>query len=294
MVARTGDICFGRCWTGHLIEAEALSTLAKLPDACVDAVVTDPPYGIAFGGKAWDRFASTELSGPAAFERWTQKWAAECLRVLKPGGHLLAFGAPRTCHRLTSAIEDAGFQIRDVLMWLNTQGMPKSRRLPGGLGTALKPTYEPILLARKPLVGTTTQNLSTWGTGALNIETTRVDGYWPAHVMTSHAPACTDKRCTAACPVRIIDTARPDLPPSRLFFCPKATRSEREAGCERLPARAARLYNGASRTSRAAQHPPHREAHHADALAGAARHPAGRPDTRPVLRQRQHRDCQRP
>ena len=92
-----------------------------------------------------------------AFERWTRAWAAEAMRVLKPGGHLLAFGAPRTFHRLVSGIEDAGLEVRDQLLWLYAQGIPKSRRLPGGLGTALKPAYEPILLARKPLEGTTPQ-----------------------------------------------------------------------------------------------------------------------------------------
>ena len=74
--------------------------------------------------------------------------------MLKPGGHLLAFGAPRTFHRLVAGIEDAGLEVRDQLLWLYGQGLPKSRRLPGGLGTTLKPAYEPILLARAPLDGT--------------------------------------------------------------------------------------------------------------------------------------------
>lgn len=139
-----------------LIEADALMLLAKLPDACVDAIVTDPPYGIAFGNEAWDskdihRAVSTEgerLSASEAFERWTRVWATEARRVLKPGGYMVALGAPRTFHRLTAGVEDAGLEIRDVLMWVYAQGLPKSRRLPGGLGTSLKPAYEPILLAR--------------------------------------------------------------------------------------------------------------------------------------------------
>ena len=102
--------------------------------------------------------------------RWTRVWAAEAKRVLKPGGHIVAFGAPRTFHRLVSGVEDAGFEIRDVLLWLYAQGFPKSRRLPHGQGTALKPAYEPILLARAPMIGTTQLNLDRWGTGALNIE----------------------------------------------------------------------------------------------------------------------------
>ena len=103
-------------------------------------------------------------------------WASEARRVLKPGGHLVAFGAPRTFHRLTAGIEDAGLEVRDQLLWLYAQGLPKSRRLPGGLGTSLKPAYEPILLARAPFIGTTARNLDAWGTGALNIDAARITG----------------------------------------------------------------------------------------------------------------------
>ncbi len=231
----------------HLIEADALATLAKLPDGCVDTVVCDPPYGIEIVGEAWDRTASSE-----AFERWTRRWAAECLRVLKPGGHMVAFGAPRTHHRLVCGIEDAGFEIRDTLMWLFAQGLPKSRKLPGGLGTALKPAYEPIVLARKAFQGTTDANLATWGTGALNIDATRVaaERYWPADLVLSHTPACTARICGESCPAALIDQARPKAQPSRLFFCAKATSPEREAGCEQLPARRAELYTGRSHKPR--------------------------------------------
>ena len=90
--------------------------------------------------------------------------------MLKPGGHLLAFGAPRTFHRLTSGVEDAGLEIRDMLLWVYAQGAPKARKLPGGLAAMLKPAYEPILLARTPLPGTTPRNVEAWGTGALNTE----------------------------------------------------------------------------------------------------------------------------
>lgn len=103
-----------RVWHG-----ENLALLATLPDESVDAVVTDPPYAINFMGKAWDR------ATPGQFQHWCEQWAAGCLRVLKPGGHLLAFGAPRTVHRLAAGIEDAGFQIRDGIVWLYAQGMPK-------------------------------------------------------------------------------------------------------------------------------------------------------------------------
>ncbi len=230
----------------RLIEGEALLTLAKLPDACIDCVVTDPPYALALGGADWDSFGDEDLAAPEAFERWTARWATECHRVLKPGGHLLAFGAPRTFHRLVAGVEDTGLEVRDQLLWMFAQGFPKSRRLPGGLGTTLKPAYEPILLARKPLDGRTTDNVEHHGTGALNIEATRVGEarYWPAHVAFSHAPECTAANCAANCPAGMIDAARPDLLPSRLFFCAKATRAEREAGCEQLPRQEVALYTG--------------------------------------------------
>jgi DNA modification methylase len=233
----------------RLLEADALLTLAKLPNACVDAIVCDPPYGISIVGEAWDgssirkaaRANAAHLHAGEAFERWTQIWASEAARVLKPGGYLLAFGAPRTFHRLVAGVEDSGLQVRDQLLWLFGTAIPKSRRLPGGLGTALKPAYEPILLARAPLEGTTAQNLDAWGTGTLNIEATRVglQRYWPANITLSHAPDC---------PAEMLDNPGPG--PSRLFYCAKTSRAEREAGCEQLPERVAALYAGKSRKPR--------------------------------------------
>ncbi len=227
----------------RLVEAEALHVLARLPASCLDSVITDPPYGIALGGESWDQFGAGTSSAAEAFERWNRRWATEALRVLKPGGHLLAFGSPRMVHRLVAGVETAGFEIRDQLLWLYAQGMPKSRRLPGGLGTTLKPAYEPVLIARKPLVGRTSDNLRRFGTGALNIEATRVGGrggYWPANVAIGHNPDC---------PVALMD-GQP-VGPSRLFFCAKATKHEREAGCERLPLRSSQLYVGTGRPARA-------------------------------------------
>jgi site-specific DNA-methyltransferase (adenine-specific) len=129
------------------------------------------------------------------------------------------------------------------LLWVHAQGAPKSRKLSGGLGTALKPAYEPILLARKPLAGTTPHNLEAWGTGALNIEASRVNDYWPAHLALSHAPGCTPDRCTSDCPAGLLDAMHPDLLPSRLFFCAKASKHERETGCDQLPLRTDQLYS---------------------------------------------------
>lgn len=229
----------------RLIEGDALAVLKKLPACSIDVVVVDPPYGIGFHGESWDGAgkAGRGLAGGEAFTAWTKAWASECRRVLKPGGHLLAFGAPRTSHRLTAGVEDAGFQIRDVLMWVYAQGAPKARKLPGGLAAMLKPAYEPILIARAPLTGTTLLNIETWGTGALNTEASRVNDYWPAHLALSHAPGCTEAGCTAQCPAGLLDAAHPELRPSRLFFAAKASKREREAGCDELPLQSDLLYS---------------------------------------------------
>ena len=204
-----------------ILSGDCVEVMRGLPDASVDAIVTDPPYGLGFMGKAWDDL-------PPGLE-----WAQECLRVLKPGGHLLAFGGSRTYHRLAVAVEDAGFEVRDQMMWLYGSGFPKSldvskaidkaagvereasgrgatvceylnageecqghgdlngrygetiHALPtapatadakkwSGWGTALKPAHEPIVVARKPLVGTVAENVLRFGTGALNVDGCRI------------------------------------------------------------------------------------------------------------------------
>jgi len=235
-----------------LIEGDALAVMAELPENSVDAICSDPPYGISFHDEAWDGANiyhavcrdGEPLSTGEAYERWTNQWAAQCRRVLKPGGHLLAFGAPRTFHRLVAGVEDSGLEVRDQVLWVYAQGVPKARKLPGGLASTLKPAYEPVLLARAPFPGTTARNLEEWGTGALNIDASRVGaaGYWPTHLTLSHAAGCTEACCTNDCPAGLLDAYRPDLLPSRLFFCAKASKREREAGCEELPLRSDLLY----------------------------------------------------
>ncbi|EIC84708.1 site-specific DNA-methyltransferase [Serratia sp. M24T3] len=139
--------------------------LRRMQESSIDSIVTDPPYGLSFMGQKWDYQVPT-----------VAQWL-ECFRTLKPGGYLLAFGGARTYHRLVVNIEDAGFEIRDQIMWLYGSGFPKSKNLTGehqGKGTALKPAHEPIVLARKPLNGTVEQNVIQFGTGVLNIDLSRL------------------------------------------------------------------------------------------------------------------------
>jgi site-specific DNA-methyltransferase (adenine-specific) len=241
-----------------LYHGDCIEVMRTLPDASVDAVVTDPPYGLSFMGKDWDNggkmlgqmATGDEQRGAFAyggshdrgyadndsvgFQAFSYAWATEALRVLKPGGHLLAFGGTRTWHRLAVAIEDAGFEVRDSIAWMYGSGFPKSldvskaidkgagaQRMPSGAytstacdfiqrgaecpghgdesslsstvihtlptapatpaaqqwqgwGTALKPAFEPIVVARKPLIGTVAANVLKHGTGALNIDGCRI------------------------------------------------------------------------------------------------------------------------
>ena len=169
---------------------DCLETLRTLPDCSVDSVVTDPPYGLGkepkardvlrawldgeefkpggagFMGRAWDAFVPSPLV-----------WA-ECLRVLKPGGHLVAFAGSRTYDWIVMGVRLAGFEVRDQLIWMYGSGFPKSMNLKGdweGYGTALKPAHEPIVLARKPLSGTVAKNVLEHGTGAINVDGCRVE-----------------------------------------------------------------------------------------------------------------------
>ena len=178
-----------------LLNDDCLVAMQKLIDdgVQVDSIVTDPPYhlqsivdrfgkedsapaqfgtdgafkraSIGFMGQEWD-------GGDIAFRKETWELA---LKLLKPGGHLLAFSASRNYHRMAVAIEDAGFEIRDQLMWLYGSGFPKSHNLGDGWGTALKPAHEPIVMARKFIEGTNKNNREKYGTGGINIDGCRVD-----------------------------------------------------------------------------------------------------------------------
>ena len=168
---------------------DCLEWLRTLPDCSVDSCVTDPPYGLGrepdprevlaawlsgdayqpggrgFMGKAWDSFVPSPVV-----------WA-EVFRVLKPGGHLLAFAGSRTYDWIALGVRLAGFEIRDQIMWLYGSGFPKSHNLKGeheGWGTALKPAHEPIVMARKPFPGTVADNVQAHGTGAINVDACRV------------------------------------------------------------------------------------------------------------------------
>lgn len=215
---------------------DSTAIMATLDADSVDAVVTDPPYGFRLMGRHWD-------GGVPGVDAW-----AQALRVAKPGAHLLAFGGTRTVHRLAVAIEDAGWDIRDMLMWIHGSGFPKSR-------ASLKPAVEPIIMARKPLRGTVAANVEAYGTGTLQIDACRVgdeggccdvgikpDGYqgrvygkelntrykwtvvpglgrWPANVLHDGSDIATAGMGDAA----------------RYFYCAKAQRADRDDGCDDLP-----------------------------------------------------------
>ena len=340
--------------TVQILHGDCRDVLRTLADASVDSVVTDPPYGLGFMGKAWDTFTpgdsamrrrpeldavnagmsrqggrqracddyqKRQAADMRAFQAWCEEWATECLRVLKPGGHLVAFGGTRTYHRMACAIEDAGFEVRDQLGWLYGSGFPKSLDvskaidkaagaerevigdkldLPGyhlnghtggeafghglststpetrmkaaqitapatdaarqwqGWGTALKPAWEPIVLARKPLVGTVAENVLQHGTGAMNIDGCRVEGVGPSGLKPytrsttpevyalGRAKAGREVTYTdhpaGRWPANLIHDGSPEVlagfpgqegeSAARFFYCAKANKRDRDEGLE--------------------------------------------------------------
>jgi DNA modification methylase len=295
----------------RLYLGDCREVMAGLEAESVDAIVSDPPYGYIFMGKGWDR-------GVPGAEFWN-----EALRVAKPGAHLLAFGGTRTFHRLACAIEDAGWEIRDCVMWVYGSGFPKShnigkaidkmagaerevvgeyahpdgrhrswskhageRNVTGerkpdrlktapsteaarrwdGWGTALKPAWEPIIVARKPFGGTVAANVLAHGTGALNVEGCRVDsGPSPSverrrnappgvsvgatgWVTPARPPSYNEQRAgemLGRWPANLIHDGSAEVlagfpgegdgSASRYFYCAKASKSDRDAGLGDLP-----------------------------------------------------------
>lgn len=149
----------------QLYLGDCLEVMAGMEPNSVDSIITDPPYGLLFMGKDWDH-------GIPGIPFWQA-----ALRVAKPGAILMAFGGTRTFHRLACAIEDAGWEIRDTMMWVYGSGFPKSHNLDGdfdGWGTALKPAWEPIIIAMKPCDGTFAQNAEKWGVAGFWIDGGRI------------------------------------------------------------------------------------------------------------------------
>ena len=238
---------------------DCVEQMKAIASDSIDSIVTDPPYGISFMSKKWD----CNVPSVAVWQ--------ECLRVLKPGGHLLAFAGTRTQHRMAVNIEDAGFEIRDMMAWVYGSGFPKShniskaldkaagaeREVTGsrtaddirggnmhaanrgvshtielrdkpatpeaqqweGWGTALKPALEPITVARKPLSeNTVAANVLKHGTGGINIDESRIggEGRFPANLIHDGGDEVVDVLKDAA----------------RFFYCPKASKKDREEGLE--------------------------------------------------------------
>jgi DNA modification methylase len=275
-----------------LLHGDCLIKIKEMDDNSVHAIVTDPPYGLSFMGKKWDY----EVPSVAIWR--------EVLRVLKPGGHLLSFAGSRTYHRMAVNIEDAGFQIRDQIMWVYGSGFPKSQSisknidkkagryvegevLPSsrtvkgplgfqmkektaenpqtdkakeweGWGTALKPAHEPILVARKPLIGTIVENVLEHGTGGINIDGCRVavdpiadasqlrtmnrskkemENGWGMNQNSSDNPIVVSSQ--GRFPANFIHDGSDEAvdllgDQSRFFYCAKASTQERNAGCENI------------------------------------------------------------
>lgn len=195
------------------------------------------------------------MPGPQWFH---YQWLQEAFRVLKPGGHLVGFSSTRTVHHIAAAAESAGFELRDTVHWAYFSGFPKSRDIQRdigadsilgvyyrGFGTALKPCIEPAVLVRKPLSESSiARNVLQWGTGALNIDATRFGLGAPEWVGPNEGS--TTRPGNAFRGHVFGDGDREGLNgghpggrwPGNLFYCPKASRSERERGCDDLPPKA--------------------------------------------------------
>ena len=310
--------------TFWLMKGNCLERLKELEDASIDAVVTDPPYEIAFMSKSWDNSGIAYSS-----ELWN-----EVFRVLKDGGHVISFCATRTIHGMTTAIEKAGFEIRDMIMWCFESGFPKSTAIDqmidkklgvfhkrkviqtndqngakfkriqeeidnggindpnrtefnvtapysteaqkwAGWGTALKPAYEPAVLARKPLIGSLAENVLEHGVGGINIDDCRFpygDPIWfgSGEELKSKTVKPSEEIGSAVFNSEtsglrgneyFYDASKGRFPANIVRF-KKAQRSEREAGLEHLKNKEQRgEYCLANHEGKPRQHAPVKNIH---------------------------------
>jgi len=218
----------------------------------VDSCVTDPPYGLSFMGKQWDYDVPTK-------ELWRK-----VANSLKSGGHLLSFFGSRTYHRGVIPIEDAGFEIRDQLMWIYGSGFPKSHNIGKkvkeyeGWGTALKPAHEPIVMARKPFKGSVAENVLEHGTGGINIDGCRVGivedddiskknphtkggfGHKDAHIYGKSDGADEYDYSQGRFPANVMHDGSKNVvgvfpdDNSRYFYCAKTSKKDRDEGLDGL------------------------------------------------------------
>jgi len=186
--------------------ADSELLLADIPSNSVDACVTDSPYGINHLNKAWDAEVPTEI------------WKG-IFGVLKPGAPIMAFAAPRTYHLMAAAITAAGFEVADQFSWLYATGMPKGTRLADGSHTGMKPAHEPIVVARKPCLGTKRDNNIEYGTGGFGVPKKGSSDKWPANVIHDGSDEV----------VRALGGLAP------FFACAKPSTKEREFGLDDFP-----------------------------------------------------------
>jgi len=320
-------------YLNKIIQGDSLEIMKGIPDNSIDTIITDPPYGLEFMGKEWDSpkamagqiahnedmrgafaYGGTHTRGYAAvdlclYQEWTKQWAKEALRIAKPGATLLCFGGTRTWHRMACGLEDAGWVIKDTLLWLYGSGFPKSLNIAKsmekflkegnaswngtgnssngalgysklqyeqgyrskdysnahqnefkiqneiakkweGWGTALKPAWEPIIMAMKPNEGSYTENALKWGVAGLNIDGGRIG---TEQIQAHYAPKGT---FAGGEPDRGSDTnyytnqgrfpanlllneeaaemldEQSGINASRFFYVVKASRSERDMGLD--------------------------------------------------------------
>jgi site-specific DNA-methyltransferase (adenine-specific) len=233
----------------NIINDDCLNGMKTFSDNYFHSSITDPPYGLNFMGAGWDH-------GVPGKEYWQ-----EVYRVLKSGGHLLSFGGTRMFHRLMVEIEDAGFEIRDTIMWIYGSGFPKGLNIGKSTGltefqgwnTNLKPAWEPIIIARKPVETTIAENAIKHGTGGINIDGCRVNRY-PANLIhdgseevLEHFPNSKSTIKRNAVGARndgksiygkfntmksYVGGYEDSGSAARFFYCAKASPTDRNEGCE--------------------------------------------------------------